>query len=642
LFDQAFDAIYTRTRMGHLTSWNKGAEALYGFTAAEAIGRKSHELLNTVFSAGRAACDAALDDHGLWDGQLRQTCKDGRVVVVESRMSRVTNDDPFEVLVVNRDITARLEAEEALRQSEMRLVAVLRDVSESEKSASRFRSVLEAAPDAMVIVNQTGAIVLVNAQTERLFGYHRDELIGQGVELLVPRRFRGSHTTHRHAYFAEPSPRGMGTGLELFGLRKDGSEFPIEISLSPIHTEEGTLVSSAIRDITARRQLESRMREASRLKSEFLANMSHELRTPLNAIIGFADLMYRGKVGSVSAEHHEYLGDILVSSRHLLQLINDVLDLAKVESGKMQFHPETVDLNALVSEVRDTLRGLAASRELTVEAVVDAEAATVVTDAGRVKQILYNYMSNAIKFTPPGGRVTVRITPDSAAMFRLDVADTGVGISAADIGKLFIEFQQIDASAAKAYQGTGLGLALTKRLTEALGGRVAVRSTPNVGSLFSAILPRTMTMTAVDRRIALPAAPASNAAGRSVLVVDDDPVAVRMVEATLRERGYRPRGFTSAVDALHAAAADPPAVAIVDLLMPGLDGFRFIERFQAAPFGSGVPIIVWSVKDLDAADRGRLDSTAVSIVSKRSGGAAALVAELERLLPSEVPLPGPR
>jgi signal transduction histidine kinase len=233
-----------------------------------------------------------------------------------------------------------------------------------------------------------------------------------------------------------------------------------------------------------------RANEANRLKSEFVANMSHELRTPLNSIIGFAELMYKGKVGPVSDEHAEYLGDILTSSKHLLQLINDVLDLAKVESGKMEFRPEPVDLAKLAHEVRDILRGLADSKRLRVDTHVDADVLTAVVDPARLKQILYNYLSNAIKFTPERGEVHVRISREGLDFFRIDVQDTGPGIRAEDLAKLFVEFEQLESGAAQRHQGTGLGLALTKRLAEAQGGRVAVNSTPGAGSTFSAILPR--------------------------------------------------------------------------------------------------------------------------------------------------------
>ena len=296
----------------------------------------------------------------------------------------------------------------------------------------------------------------------------------------------------------------------------------------------------------------------------------------------------------------------------------------------MEFRPESIGLAKLAREVCDILRGLAAGAGLQVEIHVDPEVATVVVDPARVKQILYNYLSNAIKFTPAGGRIGIRIVPDGPAFFRIDVEDTGVGIAAEDLGKLFIEFQQLDASAAKEYQGTGLGLALTKKLAEAQGGWVTVRSTPGEGSTFSAILPRVMTMAPADEMAGPALGPP--AGDRTILVVDDDPAALKMAAIALREMGYRPVCCADPEDALRMAAANPPGIVIVDLLMPGVDGFAFVSRFRAMPAGRDVPIIVWTVKDLDAAERRRLQPSITGFVSKNTGGSYALVAELRRLL----------
>jgi CheY-like chemotaxis protein len=316
--------------------------------------------------------------------------------------------------------------------------------------------------------------------------------------------------------------------------------------------------------------------------------------------------------------------------------VNDVLDLAKVESGKMDFRPEPVDLSKVVAEVRSILRELAGGKRLRIDAAVHPDVAMVVVDPARVKQILYNYLSNAIKFTPDSGVITVAITPEGDAFFRIDVTDTGVGIAEEDLGKLFIEFQQLDAGLAKKYQGTGLGLALTRQLAESQGGRVEIRSTLGVGSTFSVVLPRVMTPTV---RAASPVAPkvvdSAPGAIHTVLVVDDDPTALKLADANLRQAGFRVLCADSAEGALTIAAAYRPAAVIVDLLMPRVDGFEFVERFRQEKGGADVPIVAWTVKDLNANERDRLQSLATEVVLKRDGGVTTLLKALRRILSIE-------
>lgn len=228
---------------------------------------------------------------------------------------------------------------------------------------------------------------------------------------------------------------------------------------------------------------------ANRLKTEFLANMSHELRTPLNAIIGFSDLMLSGKVGPVAKGHQEYLGDILSSAHHLLELINDILDLSKIETGKMMFHPESVDLKTLVREVANILNTLIKQKHLEFTIDIHPQLTHVVTDPRKLKQVLYNYLSNAIKFTPMSGKVKIIIAPFNNNQFKIEVIDSGIGIRKEDLEKLFVEFQQLDSAFTKRYAGTGLGLALTRRIVEAQGGYVGVKSEVGKGSAFYAVLP---------------------------------------------------------------------------------------------------------------------------------------------------------
>jgi protein-histidine pros-kinase len=361
---------------------------------------------------------------------------------------------------------------------------------------SLFRSLLESAPDAMIIVNARGEMLLVNTQTERLFGYQRDELLGQAIEMLVPNRFRGGHPEHRGHYAHEPRVREMGTGLDLYGLRKSGEEFPVEISLSPLTTGGELLISSSIRDVTDRRRVERALHErnielerASRAKDRFLANMSHELRTPLNAIIGFAGTLLMRLPGPLTGDQEHQISTIRSSGRHLLSLINDLLDLAKIESGGVELERQAVLCGAVLSEVVATLRPLAEAKGLVCELSVPPHEITAETDRRALRQILLNLGNNAIKFTASG---SVRFVMTESALDRptvtIEVIDTGVGISADDQQQLFKAFSRVGEMPHR-NEGTGLGLHLSQRFATELGGGITCTSVPSQGSTFRLSLP---------------------------------------------------------------------------------------------------------------------------------------------------------
>lgn len=364
------------------------------------------------------------------------------------------------------------------------VLASVIDITERKRSEEQFRLVVESAPNAMVLVNSAGAITLVNSQAEKLFGYPRNELIGKKVEMLIPLRLRSRHPEYLTQFYEQPNARAMGAGRDLLGLRKNGTEFPIEIGLNPIDTPEGKVVLASIIDITERK-----IHEANRLKSNFLANMSHELRTPLNAILGFSELLIDRKVGELTKKQTEYLHDIHESGTHLLRLINDVLDIAKIESGNYKLSIEKFRLQEVADGVTQIVKPLADKKKISIECTLSPELNEVSIDKGKLRQILFNLFSNAVKFNHVGGFVKMKMIKSGENEFTLTVQDNGVGIAKSDQNKLFIPFVQLDTGAGRKHEGSGLGLALTKNLVEMHGGSILLESDKDQGAVFTVKLP---------------------------------------------------------------------------------------------------------------------------------------------------------
>ncbi len=504
LLDASPFGIIALDAAGKVQLWSRGAEQIFRWTEEEML---SHELPLDL------RLEAQLQRNPSESAELLSRRKDGTSVPLEVRIApwRDEHGTPRGAVLIVSDMTMRNEL-----QTE--LIELAKQESEARTTARaerRFRDLLEAAPDAILEVDREGRVVMINRAAENMFGYGREDLLGRSVDQLIPANLRETHQRHRAVYWDAPRTRTMGSGLFLEAERRDGSRFPVEISLSPVKSDDGFRVTAIIRDISDRKRADARLRaveeqhtrelsaknreleernqqveRADRLKSEFLASMSHELRTPLHTIIGFSELLGEELEGPLNEKQKRFVEHIHTDSMHLLELINDVLDLSKIEAGRVTLRREDFDAAAAVHEVVVSIQAQSDAKSIGIETTVPA-GMTIRADRLRFKQILLNLIGNAVKFTPERGKIRIEANPRDGdeTGAEISVIDNGIGIPPEEQVSIFDKFYQVGHTTKGVREGTGLGLAITARLIAEHGGAIRVKSEIGVGSAFTFTLP---------------------------------------------------------------------------------------------------------------------------------------------------------
>ncbi|MEJ7730087.1 MAG: response regulator [Polyangiaceae bacterium] len=547
--------------------------------------------------------------------ELTYIRKDGTrfPAVVSVTALRDAHDAIIGYLLIGTDNTARKQVEDERTKLDQRL----RD------QHFYTRSLIESNIDALMTTDPRGIITDVNKQTEALTGCTRDELIG------APFKNHFTDPRRAEAGINRVLAEGRVTNYELTARNRDGDLTVVSYNATTFHDRDRRLqgVFAAARDMTELKRYEQTLQqnnreleEASRMKSEFLANMSHELRTPLNAIIGFSEVLRDGLLGQLTDQQRGFIGDIYSSGKHLLSLINDILDLSKVEAGKMSLDLEPMQVSSLFANSVSIIREKAASRQIRLTMDDTADLGSILADARKVKQIVYNLLSNAVKFSVDGGHVALRARriprsavgklarswvsrtfplPESefAEFIEISVEDSGIGISAEALEHLFKPFSQIDSGLARKFEGTGLGLAMVKLLAELHGGVVAVETAVGEGSCFTVWLPlravdsdaSVITRLAVQRRSVPPqGAP-------TALVVEDDHKSAELIRVQLEAQGFRVLVAASGEAALLLAVQQPLSLITLDVMLPSMDGWEFLGRIKQMPELRRTPVVIVSI-----------------------------------------------
>ena len=583
IIQSSHDAVIGKTVDQVITSWNPGAERLYGYTAAEITGRKVEALIPPEDRAREVEIMAAVTRGERVDPyQTRRLRKDGTAVEVWLTMSPIA--DRAGTIVGVATIT--------------------RDVTERQRADARFAGLLEAAPDAMVCVDREGRIALVNAQTERLFGYGRDELVGQPVEILVPDQVRDLHPAHRAGYVADPRPRPMGADMQLAGRRRDGSTFPAEVSLAAMGADEGLLVTAVVRDATERLEiaaererlrtqterdkLERKLHQSQRLESlgQLAGGVAHDFNNLLGVISNYATFAAEEVARQLPGERGQAvcgdIGQVQQAAERAAGLTHQLLAFARQE----MIQPRVLNVNDVVQSVEQLLiRTLGEHIELITDLAEDLY--SVLADPGQIEQVLVNLAVNARDAMPRGGKLTIQTAntnlDETAAQAQLSpgwhvavkVSDTGTGIPKDVIDRVFEPFFTTKPKG----EGTGLGLATVYGIISQADGHVRIYSEPGLGTVLTALLPVTEQALAPAAR--QPARP-QGGHGETVLVVEDEPAMRELTRRILDRNGYRVVAAASGHEALNILASqlEHIDVLLTDVIMPRMQGRELAAKVR--------------------------------------------------------------
>jgi PAS domain S-box-containing protein len=620
IVETVIDGILTIDETGSIITVNPAAERLFGYSRDELVGQNIKMLMPDPYHDEHDSYLKSYVDTGIKKiigigREVRGRRKDGSVFPMELAVGETQTSHGQIFTGIVRDITERKQAEEQLR-----------------KERALLRAVVDTAVDAIITINERGIILTANPAVHTIFGYETEELIGQNVRILMPEPFRSEHDQYLTNFLETGVAKIIGIGREIEGRRKNGEIFPHELAIGKTETEDGLIFTGIVRDISERRKAEQLVRDNQRLeaeamvrtnadleamvaertaelantnnelmaakefaetanmfKSTFLSRMSHELRTPMNAILGFGQLL---ELSDLDEDSRDSLSHILKAGRHLLNLINDVLDFSKVEIGEIGLSFEPVELLELIRECDSLMRTIAKDSGVTIK-VRSRPSIYVMADRQKLRQVFLNIISNGIKYNHSGGSITISVSRGKDDFIETQFKDTGVGISKENMQKLFMPFERFGLGVT---EGSGLGLSLSRTLTEAMGGTISASSKEGIGSRFVVSLKDAVREHDLESsEIPLPHARVWSSDSIKILVIEDNFTNVALLEKVFASRDEVELVVAmEGILGLELAQKHRPDVILLDVHLPDINGDEVLSKIMSDVSLKSIPVIIMS------------------------------------------------